>query len=755
LATIPIASAVPSGLTYLDSTWSSLDGEGGEIIAMNPNGTILASYHGKEIILFNTSTLERITAFIFDEDVSAMEFNPNGSILAINKRSTVQLEETIRLIDIHNLEVLEYSVEADELFRDIAWSIDGSLLAAQGKNGDIEQYNIPTLSKKNTLALVHVVDVTCIDYRSDGQYILTGDESGRWAIWNLEGQMQGPAREFGQGIVDCKFDPDGSDIVLLGEDGNLTSEEYGGSEKNSVFVDGGKEILFSKNGNRMHITIERPGFHGLNSYDYTTFNEIQNTSFFHRVNEIEFIEDDYSRIQSLFVAASTGEVAVYLRELIPEGYGLAGADLDGDNVPDNIDLDDDGDGIIDDWDDDFGCDAPEGTPCSRYPDLDKIRNIEIIIGDEFIIRDQITLPTEDSSNIRNLSRNSIAKDQVISASETQFFADAICQNMDKDDIIFQLRDTIEISSGELGEAVVECSVISGMELVRDGDSTTQITIAITTRFQYQTMVTLPLNINLKEQTLPTDGSIARLAPAHPVSLTFKGEGVETNTIPLWWNDGENPASITITQISVKNPTSVEKLVSWLTNPLTYILYFGILAVVITLLLRRKNTIDFNLYEDEDIEEEDESYIGDVSVENQSNPQYNRDVDKKKNIEDPVNRRRPSRSATRPKKKSFEFNENITTVKKRKVATGNLNKEGPIMKTKRKRLVSNTDFENVTPIPVVENKVKMRKVKTKVESPKPTVRKIKSVKAKGGNNDGKIIDEEKLQGSLVDDFTSED
>ena len=755
LATIPIASAVPSGLTYLDSTWSSLDGEGGEIIAMNPNGSILASYHGKEIILFNTSTLERITSFIFDEDVSAMEFNPNGSILAINKRSTVQLEETIRLIDIHNLEVLEYSVEADELFRDIAWSIDGSLLAAQGKNGDIEQYNIPTLSKKNTLALVHVVDVTCIDYRSDGQYILTGDESGRWAIWNLEGQMQGPAREFGQGIVDCKFDPDGSDIVLLGEDGNLTSEEYGGSEKNSVFVDGGKEILFSKNGNRMHITIERPGFHGLNSYDYTTFNEIQNTSFFHRVNEIEFIEDDYSRIQSLFVAASTGEVAVYLRELSPEGYGLAGADLDGDNVPDNIDLDDDGDGIIDDWDDDFGCDAPEGTPCSRYPDLDKIRNIEIIIGDEFIIRDQITLPTEDSSNIRNLSRNSIAKDQVISASETQFFADAICQNMDKDDIIFQLRDTIEISSGELGEAVVECSVISGMELVRDGDSTTQITIAITTRFQYQTMVTLPLNINLKEQTLPTDGSIAWLAPAHPVSLTFKGEGVETNTIPLWWNDGENPASITITQISVKNPTSVEKLVSWLTNPLTYILYFGILAVVITLLLRRKNTIDFNLDEDEDIEEEDESNIGDVSVENQSNPQYNRDVDKKKNIEDPVNRRRPSRSATPPKKKSFEFNENITTVKKRKVATGNLNKEGPIMKTKRKRLVSNTDFENVTPIPIVENKVKMRKVKTKVESPKPTVRKIKSVKAKGGNNDGKIIDEEKLQGSLVDDFTSED
>ena len=117
MATIPFASAVPSGLTYLDSTWSSLDGEGGEIIAMNPNGTILASYHGKEIILFNTTTLERISEFTFDEDVFAMEFNPNGSLLAINKRSTVQIKETIRLIDIHNMDVLEHSVEADELFR--------------------------------------------------------------------------------------------------------------------------------------------------------------------------------------------------------------------------------------------------------------------------------------------------------------------------------------------------------------------------------------------------------------------------------------------------------------------------------------------------------------------------------------------------------------------------------------------------------------------------------------------------------------
>ena len=60
VVSLPFASAVPSGLTYLDSTWSSLEGDGGELIAMNPNGTILASYHGKDIIFFDATTLERV-----------------------------------------------------------------------------------------------------------------------------------------------------------------------------------------------------------------------------------------------------------------------------------------------------------------------------------------------------------------------------------------------------------------------------------------------------------------------------------------------------------------------------------------------------------------------------------------------------------------------------------------------------------------------------------------------------------------------
>ena len=47
---------------------------------------------------------------------------------------------------------------------------------------------------------------------------------------------------------------------------------------------------------------------------------------------------------------------------------------------------------------------------------------------------------------------------------------------------------------------------------------------------------LPLDIRLKEQTLPTDGS--RTDGVHTISLTFSGDGVEATNLPLWWNDGE-------------------------------------------------------------------------------------------------------------------------------------------------------------------------------------------------------------------------
>ena len=116
----------------------------------------------------------------------------------------------------------------------------------------------------------------------------------------------------------------------------------------------------------------------------------------------------------------------------------------------------------------------------------------------------------------------------------------------------------------------------------------------------QLQVSLPLEISVIQQPLPTEGSIAWLAPSHPISLKFGGHEVEEEEIPLWWNDETDFASVTINQVSVKNPSFLENVILWALHPFAFVLYLGIAILLITGLIRWSNRIDFD-DDDEDIE----------------------------------------------------------------------------------------------------------------------------------------------------------
>jgi len=765
LAFLPVASANPTGLTYMDSTWSTYDAEDGDLIALNPNNTILASTHDDTIILFNATSLEKFATFTMKR-VAAMEFSPDGTTLAVNKGSTIQFKESIKLIDIPTLSILDVGALADDKAEDIAWSQDGQIIAAPGAEGDVELYRKDDLSVKTTLGGVHNVDVSCIDYSPNGDYIITGDESGRYAIWDSQGVRQGDYRDYGEPLIDCKFTPDGLDYVLLDNKGKISSKSTDGSDKLSITVNGASKIMFSESGTRMHIVAYSEDFKGLITYEYDSFLVAKRTTFFHKAEDVEFKEDSNSRLQSLYVAAGTGQIAVYLRDNIPFGFNEPGVDLDGDLVPDDLDDDDDGDGIIDEWDEDYGCDAPDGIPCSRYPDLDKIRNLEINIGDEFTITDSITLPPGESSNIRNLSRISIAKDQILSKNEADLFADAMCANIDHSDIIDQWLDSIILSNGELGDAEVTCKVNSGMELEQTIDYTTQISISIITTFEYKNRMTFPLEISLSEQTLPTDGSVSWLAPAHPIAVKINGDGATSHEIPLWWNDGEDFKLITMEEEVIPELTFGEKLVGWAMNPISLILYAGILSMGLLVFIRRGNKIEIDL--ESDVFTEDSSDDESDTIDDERDVQNTTD-------ESVIKRTPPSKeqlvdSGPRSSK---------DVPKKRKAAkTRELNKDGPITKTKRKRLVSNIEKRSVVSKSADDdtnkNVVKKRKVKSKQETPetktitkrktvkkeiveevKISSKKRKSVKRKKKTEETKVLDEDKLQEKLASDFLTDE
>ena len=775
-------SAVPTGLTYLDSTWANSESTDGDLVTLNSENGLLASIHNDHLYFYNSTTLEKVFDIQMDR-ISGIQFSPSGDYLAINKLSTLQTQESLKILNLSNFELMDKSALVNDRSSEIAWSPDGQIIAAPGAQGDVDLLRFEDLSVKNSLNDVHNVEVSCIAYRPDGNYIMTGDISGRIAFWNSDGMKVGDYTDYGDEILDCVFSKDGMDVIILDSDGKLVSETFDGVRNFETIAKGAKKIIVPNYGNKLHILFDDTNFKGLKTIDSNTGSILKSTHFYHRASDIAMIEDEYGRLQKLFVTADTGQIAVYQKNIIPEGINEAGADLDGDSIPDNIDTDDDGDGIPDNYDDVIGCDSPPNIPCSRYPDLTKIRTLNIrFLDGEIIIEDTITLPTEASSNIRNLSRPSISKDQVLSIGEAELFSEAMCANMDHRDIIEQWKYTLSAASFELGSGNVSCKVNSGMVLVKQGDFTTQISISIISKIKLENKITLPTSISILEQPPPTDGSIAWLAPAHPVSVVITGEDIQSVEIPLWWNADNSELNFTLEKKLEDDPSVISKLISYATNPVVIIISAGIFIGLLTILIRKKNEIDIDMELDTpDLNQTQE----DTMVEDFSESKYDEDNQDHQEDEDVVVEEPIMESKTSRKMYTTNLNlqELIVADEEAKVT----NVDGPIMKTKRRRLVSDETTIDRLPrkktvkktalktkkIKLVDNSVnqldeesvneptiKVRRVKNQIDDKdadkKAEIKKNKRKPVRRKKKKGtKALNEDEIQENLVKEFLSDD
>lgn len=784
-------NAVPTGLTYLDSTWANDDSTDGDLVNLNSKKDLLASIHNDNLYFYNSTTLEKVSD-IQIQRVTGIQFSPDGNYLAINKLSTLQNQESLKILNLSNFELMDKGALVNDRSSEITWSPDGQILAAPGSQGDVDLLRFEDLSIKNSLNDVHNVEVSCIDYRPDGNYIITGDISGRVAFWDSDGMKIGDYKDYGDEILDCVFSGDGMDVIILDSKGKLISETFDGVNNFEVIAKGAKKIIPPKSGNKLHILFDDINFNGLKTIEANSGSILKTTKFFHRAADIALIEDEYGRLQKLFVTADTGQIAVYQKNIIPDGLNEPGADLDGDSIPDNIDTDDDGDGIPDNYDNVIGCDSPPNVPCSRYPDLLKIRSLNIrFLDSEIIIEDTVTLPTEASSDIRNLSRSSISKDQVLSIGEADLFSEAMCANMDHRDIIEQWKYTLSAASFELGSGNVTCNVNSGMVLVKQGDYTTQISISIISKIKLENKINFPASINILEQPPPTDGSIAWLAPSHPTSITITGEDIKSVYMPLWWNDDGSTLNFTLEKKSLPEPSTLSKIIEYATNPFVIIVCVGILVGLLTILIRKKNEIDIDLeLETPVINQPQEKIVTEQSYnteDEEDNEDYERELDELDYQESEHLIVEKSNVGSKTSRKMYTTNLNqqelVTNEKEDKIA----NIDGPIMRTKRRRLVAEETTteryprkksvkknalktkkiklvdKSQTPAgeeSVIDQKIKVRRVKSQTEEiDSQETRDIKKKKRKPvrrkKNKKTKPINEDEIQENLVKDFLSDD
>lgn len=762
---LPFASAIPSGLTLVEATWYDDGADGGDLIALTQDGSIIASAHGKEIAFFNTTTLEVLHVLEFQRNILSMEFSPDGTKLVITKERVPLYPKSLRLVELSSMELLErYSGDADELADVIAWNTLGDIIATQSDGGGVVLIREDDMSVKTVLS-DHNADISCIDFSINGLYILTGDASGRYIVWREDGTKYGDVRNLGEPILDCKFSPNSQKVALMGERGLLKINNLEGEELDSRLLLGGGKIEFSSTGHQMHILNYNENNRGISSVAIDTLDTVMSTFTFHKMLDFIVIDDEYGRIQGFYVASGTGQVAIYKRSISTPGFGMGGADLDGDGSPDTEDIDDDGDGIIDSMD--KTCADDSITPCHRDPDHSKIRHVEFHFGEEVLtISDTISLETVMSTHIRNLSRIGIAADNHVSNNEAALFAKSMCRNMDHDEIIDNWQRSISISSGAISGGRVDCEIGAGMAGVPSSSYSTQIKLTIITTFVMDTLVESPLNLTLDDQPEPTEGSVAWLAPSHPMSVTISGANANGETMKLWWNDGHQMTQITLEKQAVEDDP-VGDFIYWAAHPLMVALYMVICAGALVMWIRRDNRIDIEYDEDDDLDEGNEEFFDEG---------YDMDMAEDDYVRTPPTRTPPTRSI--PLKEDHDFlspNQSEAPKRRRRRVDTVINREGPIMKTKRK-LLSEVDSDQTKVVAtkvvtkrkvvsmgseqaVVEREIttrRVRKAKVEVEPVKEKKKKRKATRRKPKRKKPKKdIDEKALNDDLVKGFTVED
>ncbi len=713
---LPSAVATSSEISFLGVT-SHPGADGSRAVAIDPSGEYLAvgyNDHAAIMWLENETLIQTIEV---SRPVETLEFSNDAELLAIALLGSETEGDAIQLFNMNLMEMTTLQSTANAFPKDIAWSPDDTLLAIPNPNNGVDLIRTSTMELERSLSGGHNTDVTCIDFTSNGGHILSGDESGRLLMWNADGTETNKQWELNSEVASCGFDPTDTRVASLTTNGQLDTMSFaGGSLQTSSFTSG-SSLSWSSNGAYLHF-IDDASPSTLTSVDSSTFDIVEVTHMAHISTDMAYLENGAGLIHKAYATTDTQHVATYGHQVEQNGYGLAGADLDGDQIPDTFDDDDDGDAISDTWDD--YCQV-EGDDCTRVPDEDSIRSVLIAFNEtHLVIKDQIYLDIVLSSSIRNISRISVVDDFRLTESESELFASAVCGNVVEGVLVAQWVDTITLSEGQLLNGSVSCAVTEGMTLTAQNDYKSHIGFEFQITFNLSTPPSFPHSITLREQPIATDASLAHLAEMHPIALTVEEKGAQSISWSPWWVvDGELELTLEA-KAEEKQPLPMTVLGLLLDYPILFLPIFALLALVAVGALRTKNSMgmDLDIFDDDaDTHEADldsDEAMDDlrseaVSIQSEGTKEVRPEKSpptRKKPIERPQQNHDSDEVAQRP-------------VTRRRTATVKQSREGPITAVKRKRL---DDPSMVEPTP------KKKATRKKVVSQTP-VRKTRRVVTK--------------------------
>ena len=725
----PTANASSSGMNFIDTTMATATDAYTNSVTISPDGTLIASSYDTFVELHNATSLEIIQRFDLGREVFHIDFSPDGQYLGATTLAIESIPDSVKIIDIAEMEVKSEQARGNNRPSNIDWSPNGDMILVANMNNGALVLNSSHLGEVMALNGMHTSDVTCVGFSDSGNYIITGDELGKVQLWDEDGEPITTDINVNEEITGCDFSNSDAKFAVGTTSGNIFSYAISGLPLQSIDSGENHGIMWSTSEDILYV-LESDSTPELIALDGSTFNQLHSTKLVHKALDFTIVESN-GMLTDFYVATDANHIAIYGTPTYPDGYGAMGSDLDGDNIPDTLDLDDDGDSIQDDWD--FNC--FNSTLCSRDPDLQTIRKMIVnVAGNTIIVEDIYTMSQSDTYTFRNLSRRSIISDQRISYEETNMVENAFCNNMDKNDYIQKLRNSLELSVGQINNGTMQCEILSGLSFTKTFDKE-QVKFSFKTVFDVAPNISLPVTLFLIEQISVSDSSITHLVESHPIllnHLTIEGEILTT----LWWNEQDlQTPELNFTAV-VTEESQINSLVESIVENLFIIVVVSLsLVIIVWILIRRRNLNSLILDDTEfdDVDNDEENFYSDDSHEFDAN-EYSKPkpiVDSdyvSKQVEDSPILTENIPSEERPTdRRAFTLNDDAEMVDKqgvkRRSGRINRNAQGPIMSTKRKRLDGKLDIPGEK---IISGKKPITKASKRPQSVKK-VRRVRSVK----------------------------
>ncbi len=605
-----VQAATPSGMGFVGVHTAGQESFDETLsVALSPDGSLLATGTEGYVVISRMSDRSVIETISVADHVTALEFSPNGEYLALGLRSDSLSGDALRVLLTEDWSVYEKSFANGKNPRDISFSDAGDKMLLQGQDGDIFELSFPEFSILGHMTGHHLDDITCTDYGYGGLIAVSGGLDGKIAFWDLSDYSLSSSLDFEDSeIVDCLFNPSSSQVAILTNDGKVRSYWLNGSlvENSELDFIQAKQLQWSHEGDHLYVleTNILPSLQRVRVNDWVVD---EFTYIGHNVNGFDLSNDE----DTLVTSTGTIHSGVYQSTYFQQGFGEPGDDFDQDGVPDHIDVDDDGDGILDIYD--YSCSSSD---CTKDPDPNYMRNIEFeVSNEELIISDSISFDRYDSNALRNLTTSLLSDDNKISVDELTWMSTAMCDNIRHRDVIDQWHSMIEVEGSQLSNGTLSCEPVSGISSNDFGDLSLRATFTWVTTFDLSSAPIAPYNITVKGIIFAPTGSSAIIAPQFPASIDFVDLNAENNRIDLW-NRNETTRIVLMEELEEEGPGLTGLVASFISDNywIPIISFLGIL-VGLGLIIKQNKDIANALIRgerDEDDEEEEEDDYDDES-----------------------------------------------------------------------------------------------------------------------------------------------